>query len=82
LNGAAGTQFLTLPDPVLGFVRGEGAAAVLCLFNLSSKPVGLKQVGIEEQVGPKQAAAFDRSSVTLGPNGFGFFRVLDGFVLG
>ena len=82
LHGAAGTRFLDLPGPVLGFVRGEGAEAVLCLFNLSPKPVSLPQAGIEEQIGPHQAAGFDRGRVTLGPNGFGFFRVLDGFALG
>ncbi len=82
LHGAADTRFLALPDPVLGFVRGEGEGAVLCLFNLSPKPVKLGQAGIEEQVGPRQAAGFDRNGVTLGPNGFGFFRVLEGFDLG
>lgn len=81
LRAAAGTRFLDLPDPVLGFVRGSGEAAHLCLFNLSPTPVSLSQTGIEEQVGPRQSASFTADRVGLGPNGYGFFRVMDGFTL-
>jgi alpha-glucosidase len=81
LRAAAGTRFLDLPDPVLGFVRGSGEAAHLCLFNLSPTPVSLSQTGVEEQVGPRQSASFTADKVGLGPNGYGFFRVMDGFTL-
>lgn len=81
LRGAAGTRFLDLPDPVLGFVRGAGTDAHLCLFNLSPGSVTLSQTGIEEQTGPRQSAHFAADKVELGPNGYGFFRVMEGFAL-
>lgn len=81
LRGAAATRFLDLPDPVLGFVRGEGAAAVLCLFNLSPRSMTLQQTGLEEQVGPHQNLSPKAGKVELGPNAYGFFRIYPGFTL-
>ena len=37
------TRFLDLPEPLLGFVRGEG---VLCLFNLSPRPCRVEVAGV------------------------------------
>ena len=80
LNGAAPTRFVTLPDPLLGFVRGTGEAAVLCLFNLSPAPATLQQTGLQEQVGPRQAVTL-ADTLELGPNAYGFFRVYSDFTL-
>ena len=64
-----GFRFLDLPDPVLGFVRGQGAGAVLCLFNLSPGPVGIAVAGAGMAIGPGEGGP-----VRLGPNGFLFLR--------
>jgi alpha-glucosidase len=60
-------RFLDVPAPVLAYVRGEGAAAVLCLFNLSPAPVGITVTGAGPQIGPGAPG-------WLGPNGFLFLR--------
>ena len=65
------TRFFDLPEPVLGFMRGDG---LLCLFNLSPDPVDLTVAGVSGLVGPSQAAVPDAGRVKLGGNGYGFFR--------
>jgi hypothetical protein len=63
------TRFLDLPDPVLGFTRGEGLA---CLFNLSPAETTIRIKGLAEINGPSLAAHLDGDSLTLGPNGVAF----------
>ncbi len=66
------TTFHDLPDPVLGFTRGNGPGAVLCLFNLSP---GTARVALGTPVplaGPLQAATLDGMTLTLGPNAVAF----------
>jgi alpha-glucosidase len=67
-----GTQFLDLPEPILGFVRG---GSVMCLFNLSPNPVTIKVAGVGGLLGPSQAATLSDSSVALGGNGYAFLSV-------
>ncbi|WP_126975144.1 alpha-amylase family glycosyl hydrolase [Frigidibacter oleivorans] len=67
-----GTRFLDLPEPLLGFVRGEGAGAVTCLFNLSAKPAKLpKSAPGGVAIGPAQGV---ETAGRLGPNGYVFLR--------
>jgi alpha-glucosidase len=68
-------RFLDLPDPVLGFVRGEGKGAVLCVFNLSPKPVNVALTEAGSAIGPAQEAWLSGGKLALGPNGFGFFKL-------
>jgi alpha-glucosidase len=68
-------RFLDLPDPVLGFQRGEGKGAVLCVFNLSPQPVTLHLPDAGVAIGPVQAAKLSGGKLVLGGNGFGFFKL-------
>ncbi|HEY0275262.1 MAG TPA: alpha-glucosidase [Paenirhodobacter sp.] len=62
------TDFLDLPDPVLGFRRSLGGKSVTCLFNLGPDPVTLPAPpGV--LTGPVLAADLSGSKITLGPNG-------------
>ena len=63
------TRFLDLPDPVLGFMRGDGMA---CLFNLSPAPVIVKIAGLTDLIGPSLDANLAGETLTLGPNGVAF----------
>jgi alpha-glucosidase len=58
--------FLDLPEPILGYTRGDG---ITCLFNLSPKPVTLDLKGAREPL-VSQAADVAGDSLTLGANGF------------
>lgn len=68
------TRFLDLPDPLLGFVRGEGQAALTCVFNLSKSPqtltVDSSAAGL---VGPSRAN-LEGARLSLGPNGFAWLE--------
>jgi alpha-glucosidase len=46
------TRFLDLHEPVLGFVRGDGEGALLCLFNLSPVALSVMVAGVDAPVGP------------------------------
>ena len=70
IHGA--TRFLDLPEPVLGFTRGD---SLLCLYNLSPAPVALEVAGVDAPVGPAQDAALTSGKLRLGPNGFAFLPV-------
>ena len=63
------TRFFDLPEPILGFLRGEG---MLCLFNLSPKPVDLTVAGVSNLTGPSQSAALHGDRLSLGGNGYAF----------
>ena len=71
------SRFLDLPEPLLGFVRGEGAGALTCLFNLGADPAALVLVGMPAIAGPTQAAMLDASRLTLGANGWAYLRGVD-----
>lgn len=66
------TEFLDLPDPVLGFRRGSGAGALTCLFNLSTAPQALPLPPGTRPTGPGQAIKITGETLVLGPNGFAF----------
>lgn len=61
-----GTRFLDLPDPILGFVRGE---KTLCLYNLSPEPQSLT---LESHIDALIARGVSAQDGTLAfePNGF------------
>jgi alpha-glucosidase len=69
------TRFLDLGEPLLGFVRGTGEGALLCLFNLSpvARTVNVQGVGLP--VGPTHAAHLDGDRLVLGPNAAAFLPV-------
>ena len=68
------TLFFDLPEPLLGFRRGEGT---LCLFNLSPAPVKVAVRGGRMLL--SQAAEARGGKLALGPNGF---AILDGGAVG
>ncbi|NJM83621.1 MAG: alpha-glucosidase [Tabrizicola sp.] len=72
---AGRTGFLDLGEPVLGFLRGEGAGAVLCLFNLSPVARSVTLGGVHAMIGPSLAVARDGERLTLGPNAAAFLTV-------
>ena len=69
------TRFLDLAEPVLGFVRGEGQGAILCLFNLSPVALSVSVSGAGVLTGPSQAASLADGRLDLGPNGVAFLTV-------
>ena len=72
---AGKTRFLDLAEPVLGFVRGEGEGALLCLFNLSPVAVSVTVAGVGAPVGPSLHAVSDGDRLRLGPNAAAFLPV-------
>jgi alpha-glucosidase len=72
---AGKTRFLDLPEPVLGFVRGEGEGALLCLFNLSPVALTVTVAGVDGPVGPSLHASLQGDRLTLGPNAVAFLLV-------
>ena len=68
---SGGIEFLDLPDPVLGFTRGEG---IMCVYNLSPEPVS---VDLPSGIDPllTQAADASGATVSLGANGFVVGRI-------
>ena len=68
------TCFIDLPEPVLAFWRGTGAEALLCLFNLSPRPVQLDLEGSTALTGPNQSATLTTDRLTLGGSGYAFAR--------
>ncbi len=67
------SKFFVLPEPVLGFRRGEDLA---CVFNLSTKPVNVAVQGMTGLVGPSQSAKLSADQLSLGPNGFAYLTCL------
>lgn len=72
---AGKSRFLDLPEPVLGFVRGEGEGALLCLFNLSPVALSVTVAGVEAPTGPSIHAVLQDDRLTLGPNAAAFLPV-------
>jgi len=62
------TEFLDLPEPVLGFTRKSGSQCLCCLFNLSPNPIEIPGI-IGKPTGPILTAEMNGSTVKLGPNG-------------
>ena len=71
---AGATKFLDLPAPLLGFWRGTGADAVLCLFNLSPAGHDAPLPTALALTGPSQSANVKAKAITLGPNGFAYLK--------
>ncbi|MGL4236735.1 alpha-glucosidase [Tabrizicola sp.] len=69
------TRFLDLDEPVLGFVRGEGDGALLCLFNLSPIARTVTVAGVAGLLGPSLHTAQEGERLTLGPNAAAMLRV-------
>ncbi|OOY07246.1 alpha-glucosidase [Thioclava sp. F36-7] len=67
------STFLDLPDPVLGFIRDDGAMKFACYFNLGPDPVTLEADG--ELVGPCLAATLEGGTLSLGPNGAAWVKL-------
>ncbi len=72
---AGRTRFLDLAEPLLAFQRGEGAGAVLCLFNLSPVARAVTVSGAGAPLGPSLNAVQDGERLTLGPNAAAFLPV-------
>ena len=77
ISGA--THFLDLSDPVLGLERSQDGVRLACVFNLSADEHVLDRSGPAKIVGPSQGAGLHEDEITLGPNGFVFLGVGDGF---
>jgi alpha-glucosidase len=69
------TRFLDLGEPLLAFQRGEGAGAILCLFNLSPVARTVTVSGVGEMTGPSVAALLTGDRLRLGPNAVAFLTV-------
>jgi alpha-glucosidase len=69
------TRFLDLAEPILGFVRGKGEDAILCLFNLSPVTREVAVEGVGALIGPGEQASLAGGRLSLGPNGVAFLRV-------
>ena len=68
---AGNTKFLDLPEPVLGFMRGD---SMMCIYNLSADPV---TVDLPQAVTSvlDQAADLSGTHITLGGSGFIIGRI-------
>ena len=64
------TRFFDAGDSVLAFARGDGLG---CVFNLTAAAVTLNVTGTLAD-GPMQAATLEKTTLTLGPNGFAFVQ--------
>jgi alpha-glucosidase len=70
-----GGRFVEAPEPVLAHVRGAGEGAVLCLFNLSPRTVGLVLGGAGAVLGPSTGLHREGARATLAPNAAAFLAV-------
>lgn len=67
-------QFIDLLEPLLGFWRGEGEHAVLCLFNLSPQEHTLVLRGTARLMDESRAVWLQDAVLDLAPNGFAFLE--------
>ena len=65
------TEFLDLPEPLLGFHRLCDGQQITCIFNLSTSPVELSMGREANTIGPSNAD-IDGTALRLGANGFAF----------
>lgn len=70
MSGAS--RFFDLPEPILGFVRGD---AVACVFNLSPEACSVRLTDARGIIGVSQDAVLGGDQLALGPNGFAFLDV-------
>lgn len=70
------TVFADLPEPLLGFVRGEGSGSLLGVFNLSNgdQQLGISQIGELESI--SRNAELHDNRLHLGANGFALIKGL------
>lgn len=69
------TRFVEVGEPLLAFQRGEGAGAILCLFNLSPVARSVTVSGVGGVTGPSLAALLTGDRLRLGPNAAAFLTV-------
>jgi alpha-glucosidase len=62
-------DFLDLPEPLLGLVRGHGGRTLTCLFNLDDQPLSLALSAPAQPVGPS-LAEIDGTTLRLPAHGF------------
>ncbi|WP_051520951.1 alpha-amylase family glycosyl hydrolase [Rubellimicrobium mesophilum] len=67
------TDFLDLPEPILGLRRSHGDQHLTCLFNLSERPLRLTLSAEALPVGPSQAEV-KGTSVRLPAHGFVYLQ--------
>jgi alpha-glucosidase len=75
---AGALEFLEVAEPVLGFVRRQGAEAVACLFNLSADPAVASDPALEGAIlldVPGGEADVRGASVGLAPWSAAFLRL-------
>ncbi|MEO1705723.1 MAG: hypothetical protein AAFR50_10370 [Pseudomonadota bacterium] len=60
-------SFLGLPDPVIGYERGED---IVCIFNLSKKKVSVELPYPLSPLMEEAVASLKDTQLDLGPNGF------------
>ncbi len=72
---SGGTEFFDLAEPVLGFRRGTGDGALMCLFNLSPVARTMTVQGFGQPVGPSLNVTKDGDLLRLGPNAVAFLPV-------
>jgi alpha-glucosidase len=70
------TEFWDLDEPILGFQRGAGAGALVCLFNLSPVARIMTAHGFGQPVGPSLHVTKEGDLLRLGPNAVAFLPVL------
>jgi alpha-glucosidase len=70
-------QFHDLPEPLLAFTRGEGAGAVLCVFNLGKALQTLALSGTPALCGPSHAS-LSGGNLSLPGNGFAWISGASG----
>jgi len=67
------TEFLDLPEPILGIRRSHGGQHLTCLFNLSERPLTLTLSGEAHPVGPSQAEV-EGATVSLPAHGYAYLE--------
>ena len=72
---AGRTRFLDLHGPLLGCVRGEGAGAILCLFNLSPVAMSVTVAGVGALADVSSNTKSEDGRLILGPNAAAFLPV-------
>jgi alpha-glucosidase len=71
------TRFLDLAGPVLGFARGNGEGAVLCVFNLSATSQKVNLTDALAVIDPSLGGKLDGKALRLAPHAAVFLRIGD-----
>jgi alpha-glucosidase len=69
--------FLDTPEPILAYLRADGANAMLCVFNLSAEPEQVSVSGFDSGIlePVSNGATLAKDNLTLDPNGYAFIPV-------